>query len=329
MITMLTKALVIAYLLDLAFGDPRRLPHPICLIGNLISKGEKIARRVFSKTPKGEIAGGMVMSSVVVLLSCLVPLCIINLFDWIFTKQNWGFDIVFLLNILMGYQILATKSLKTETMKVYHKLKSGNIVESRYALSMIVGRDTENLNEEQITKAAVETVAENTSDGVIAPMFYFIIGGAPLAFAYKAINTLDSMIGYKNDKYLCFGRFAAILDDVANFIPARITGILMIVSAFVLGYDGKNGWKIFKRDRKKHASPNSAQSESACAGALNIQLAGDAMYFGKLYKKPFIGDKNREIEPEDIKRAIKLLYATGIIMLTIIVAAVFIGKGII
>lgn len=198
-------------------------------------------------------------------------------------------------------------------MKVYDRLKNGTIEEARYAVSMIVGRDTSELTEEGVTKAAVETVAENSSDGVIAPMLYMALGGAPLMFLYKGINTMDSMLGYKNDRYLYFGRCAAKLDDLANYIPARISGWLMVAAAFLTGMDGKNAAKIYKRDRRNHASPNSAQTEAAVAGALRVQLAGNAYYFGKLYEKPTIGDKLREVEPEDIRRANRLLYGASVL----------------
>ena len=223
------------------------------------------------------------------------------------------------------YQLLATRSLKDESMKVYDRLVNGTIGEARYAVSMIVGRDTQELTDTGVTKAAVETVAENCSDGVIAPMIYMAIGGAPLMFLYKGINTMDSMLGYKNDKYLYFGRCSAKLDDVANFFPARISGWLMVAAAFVCGMDGKNAAKIYRRDRRNHASPNSAQTEAAMAGALDVQLAGNACYFGKLYEKPTIGDPIRAVEPEDIRRSNRLMYGTaflGILICLIIRIAV-------
>lgn len=330
MFELLAEALFTGFLLDCLFGDPHRMPHPICLIGNFIAKGERVLRRIFPIGARGEFAGGVVLSLLTVSLSFLVPLGLILAANaavpWIAAKTGgWQVNMLWLTNTWMCYRILAAKSLKTETEKVYFRLKQGDRDGARKALSMIVGRQTENLNEEQMTKAAVETVAENTSDGVIAPMFYFILGGAPLAFAYKAINTLDSMIGYKNDKYLYFGRFAAKLDDVANFIPARITAVLMIAAAFLLGYDGKGAVRIFRRDRKNHASPNSAQSESVCAGALQIQLAGDAVYFGKLYKKPFIGDRRQEVQPYHIKQAIRLMYGASIIAVLLVLAFAKIG----
>ena len=217
----------------------------------------------------------------------------------------------------MCYQILAVKSLKTESMKVYAELKRGSLAGARQKVSMIVGRDTEDLSEEQVAKAAVETVAENTSDGTVAPLLFMAVGGAPLGFLYKGINTLDSMVGYKNEVYLFFGRFSAKLDDAANFIPARVSAFLMIGASVLLGMDFRNAWRIFRRDRFNHASPNSAQTEAVCAGALDIQLAGDAYYFGKLYPKKTIGDRLRAIRYEDIASANRLLYGTAALCLLV------------
>ena len=217
----------------------------------------------------------------------------------------------------MIYFCISAKALKIEGLKVIKYLIKDDIKGARKQLSYIVGRDTENLDKEAILKAVIETVAENMSDGVIAPFFYAGLGGAPLAFLYKAVNTMDSMIGYVEEKYFYIGKFAAKLDDVLNYIPARISGILVIISAFILRYDYKNAFMIFKRDRRKHASPNSAQTESAMAGALGVQLAGDATYFGVVHKKPYIGDKKREIENEDIKRANDIMYTMTIICLVV------------
>ena len=220
-----------------------------------------------------------------------------------------------ILEMIMTYQILAAKCLKVESMKVYNCLKENDLIAARHAVSMIVGRDTGRLDETGVAKAAIETVAENTSDGVIAPMLYTALGGPVLGFFYKAVNTMDSMVGYKNDRYLYFGRTAAKLDDIVNYIPARISALLMVVSCFLCGkeFDGKRAWYIFKRDRYRHASPNSAQTEAVCAGALGIRLAGNASYFGKIVEKPYIGDAERAVETEDIKRANRLLYATAIL----------------
>ena len=302
-----TIALAAGYLLDLLIGDPRWLYHPVCLIGNLIALLEKGIRKIFPKTEKGELSGGVLEVVLVCLISLGVPWVVLSVLYRYMPLAGLA------LETFWCYQLLATKSLKDESMKVYDRLKNGTIEEARYAVSMIVGRDTSELTEEGVTKAAVETVAENSSDGVIAPMLYMALGGAPLMFLYKGINTMDSMLGYKNDRYLYFGRCAAKLDDLANYIPARISGWLMVAAAFLTGMDGKNAAKIYKRDRRNHASPNSAQTEAAVAGALRVQLAGNAYYFGKLYEKPTIGDKLREVEPEDIRRANRLLYGASVL----------------
>lgn len=302
-----TIALAAGYLLDLLIGDPRWLYHPVCLIGNLIALLEKGIRKIFSKTEKGELSGGVLEVVLVCLISLGVPWVVLSVLYRYMPLAGLA------LETFWCYQLLATKSLKDESMKVYDRLKNGTIEEARYAVSMIVGRDTAELTEEGVTKAAVETVAENGSDGVIAPMLYMALGGVPLMFLYKGINTMDSMLGYKNDRYLYFGRCAAKLDDLANYIPARISGWLMVAAAFLTGMDGKNAAKIYKRDRRNHASPNSAQTEAAVAGALRVQLAGNAYYFGKLYEKPTIGDKLREVEPEDIRRANRLLYGASVL----------------
>lgn len=302
-----TIALAAGYLLDLLIGDPRWLYHPVCLIGNLIALLEKGIRKILPKTEKGELSGGFLEVVLVCLISLGVPCAVLSVLYRYLPLAG------LVLETFWCYQLLATKSLKDESMKVYDRLKNGTIEEARYAVSMIVGRDTAELTEEGVTKAAVETVAENGSDGVIAPMLYMAVGGAPLMFLYKGINTMDSMLGYKNDRYLYFGRCAAKLDDLANYIPARISGWLMVAAAFLTGMDGKNAAKIYKRDRRNHASPNSAQTEAAVAGALRVQLAGNAYYFGKLYEKPTIGDKLREVEPEDIRRANRLLYGASVL----------------
>ena len=293
------------FLLDLLMGDPRWLYHPVCLIGKLISVLEKGIRKVIPKSEKGELAGGVLEVILVCLITFLVPFGIIHLL------YKWNFWLGFALETFWCGQLLATKSLKVESMKVYDRLKNGTIEEARYAVSMIVGRDTQALSEIGVTKAAVETVAENTSDGVTAPLFYLLLGGVPLGFCYKAINTLDSMVGYRNAKYLFFGRASAKTDDAANWLPARICGVLLTVSAFLLGLDGKGAWWIFRRDRNNHLSPNSAQTESAAAGALGIQLGGTHVYFGEVVEKPTIGNADRPAEPEDIPRTNGMMLAAS------------------
>ena len=305
-------ALVMGYILDLIFGDPYWMPHPVRFIGNLISILEKVIRRFMPKTKRGEYIGGIILTVMVVSISMVIPLVIILMAKSINTY------LALTVETFMCYQILATKSLKVESMKVYDELAKNDLPSARKAVSMIVGRDTKDLTFSGVAKAAVETVAENTSDGIIAPMIFIAIGGAPMGFFYKAINTMDSMVGYKNEKYINFGRFAAKLDDVVNYLPARISAYQMILSSFFLRYDYKNAFKIYKRDRYNHASPNSAQTESVCAGALDVQLAGNAYYFGKLYEKPTIGDDIREINYDDIKKANRLLYCTSFISIVII-----------
>lgn len=295
------------FILDLLMGDPCFLPHPVRLIGKLISETEKRLRGSQPAESGKEIRRGTAMVCVVLVVVVTAAagcLCAAYLMHPL---------VGVLLECLMTYQILAVKCLRVESMKVYRYLKEGNPAAARAAVSMIVGRDTERLDEEGIAKAAIETVAENTSDGVIAPMLYLALGGPVLGFFYKAVNTMDSMIGYKNEKYLYFGRAAAKLDDAVNYIPARVSACLMIAAAFFLGGDflGRNAVRIYRRDRRKHASPNSAQTESVCAGALGIRLAGDASYGGKTVKKPYIGDASRGVEYEDIRRANRMMYVTA------------------
>ena len=267
--------------------------------------------RKHKKKNKREVLAGGILWILTVSLSFLVPAVLL------FAAGKVHPAVRFLLETFWCYQIFAARCLVGESKKVYQKLKEDDLPGARRAVSMIVGRDTENLTAEGVTKAAVETVAENTSDGVTAPLLFLLIGGAPLGFLYKAVNTMDSMLGYKNEKYLFFGRIPAKMDDVFNYIPARLTAWFMVAAAFLTGMDGENAWKIYLRDKRKHASPNSAQSEAVCAGALDVQLAGDAVYFGKIYKKDYIGDTIRKIEPEDILRAGKLMYMTTILMMVV------------
>lgn len=306
-------AFIAGFMLDLLIGDPHFIPHPVRLIGSLISfldkmlncdAGYNISEKKLNliKYKRGMLlAFTVIFATFAMSVIIIVAAYSINLYAGVIVEA------------VMTWQILATKCLRVESMRVYDALRTDGVDAGRRAVSMIVGRDTSVLDAAGVTRAAVETIAENTSDGVIAPMLYTAIGGPVLGFVYKAVNTMDSMIGYKNDKYMYFGRFAARLDDVVNFIPARISAYMMIVAAFIGGrqFDGQNAYRIFKRDRFNHASPNSAQTESVCAGALRVRLAGDAVYFGKLVKKKYIGDRLREIEYEDIKRANRLMYITA------------------
>lgn len=307
----LVSAIALGFIMDCILGDPVNIPHPVCFIGSFISKSEKVLRRIFPDTSKGKRTAGLFMAVITVLVTGIISYSII------FIANKINFWLGFAVNTVMCWQIFAAKCLKQEALKVMEKIKNEDLQGARYQISMLVGRDTQNLSFKQITKAAVETVAENTSDGVVAPLFWMIIGGPALGFCYKAINTMDSMVGYKNDKYIDFGRYPAKLDDLANYIPARICALSMILAAFVLKMDWKNSFYIWKRDKRKHSSPNSAQTESVCAGALKIQLAGNATYFGKLYEKPFIGDDIQPINYNHIKDSCNLMYGASIICLAV------------
>ena len=304
--------LILAFVLDALLGDPVWLYHPIRVIGKWISLTEKFLRQYFPANLWGERMAGVFLTILVVLPSFGLPAGIIfmagKLHPWL----------AYVLEVFWMYQILAMKCLKVEALKVYDALAHQDIALARQRLSWLVGRDTVNLSEEEIVKATVETVAENTTDGVIAPMLFMAIGGAPLGFAYKAVNTLDSMVGYRNDKYRYFGTASARTDDVVNFIPARLGGGLMVIAAFLCRYDASGAWRCFVRDRNKHLSPNSAQTESACAGALGIQLGGTHDYFGKPGEKPTLGDEKRQAGPEDIRRANRLMVVTSILCLTLV-----------
>ncbi len=304
----------LGFLLDLLLGDPHWLYHPVRLVGHLITGLETVLRRIFPGTESGELAAGG---------------CLLVLTAGITSASAWGLLFLaglvhpyvrFALETVMCYQLLATKSLRDETMKVYTALRAGDVEGARRAVSMVVGRDTAVLDDIGITKAAVETVAENTSDGIIAPLLFMVIGGAPLGYFYKAVNTMDSMVGYKNERYLYFGRTAAKFDDVVNWFPARLSAVLMVCAGGLLGMDAGNAWRIYVRDRYNHSSPNSAHTEAVTAGALHIQLAGNAYYFGKLYEKPTLGDADRPVEYEDIRRAGRLLYGTAVLALLVFLA---------
>lgn len=308
---MLCAAIVCGFLLDLLLADPAWMPHPVVIMGKAITALEPRLRHLFPDTPQGRLQAGRVLAAVLPLgtLAVTGAVCL--------GAAGLHPVLGFAVQTLWCWQALAVQGLGKESRNVYNKLTGATLEEARRAVGRIVGRDTQALTAEGVTKAAVETVAENFADGVMAPLLYMLIGGAPLALCYKAVNTMDSMVGYKNDQYLYFGRAAAHLDDAAGYLPARLAALFWIAGAALNGQNARNAWRIWRRDRRCHASPNSAQTESACAGALGVQLAGPAYYFGKLYEKPTIGDPMRPIEPKDILRANRVLYTSSVLALVL------------
>ena len=298
----------IAYILDLIFGDPQNIIHPVQIIGKIISLGEKILLKEKSGSRYKFFAGiilNIFVVSITYGLTCLIY------------KSSKISGVFTLIEIYLMYTVFSVNSLAREGNRVYNILKEGNIEKARKDLSYLVSRDTETMDEKMIIRSTMETISENTVDGIVAPMFYMFLGGLPLAMTYKAINTLDSMVGYKNEKYMDFGKFSAKIDDIANFIPARITGFLIVAASMILRYNYKNSLKIFIRDRKNHSSPNSAHAEASVAGALGVQFGGRVSYFGKEADKPTIGDKIKDFELEDIKKNIKIMYATSFLSLVL------------
>lgn len=308
--------IILAVLLDLLIGDPYSFPHPVKYMGKLISAEDNLQRKIF-KTKRGLKIGGFII--------VFLNICIAYFVPFLLLKSIKKYEAIYhIVNVYLIYTCIAARCLHKEAMKVYKGFDNG-IEEARLKLSYIVGRDTENLTESEIIKADIETVAENTSDGVIAPIFYILLFGAPGGMMYKMINTMDSMLGYMNEKYIDLGYFPARVDDVFNFIPARISGILMCVSS-MFKYDVKNGFKIMLRDRKNHKSPNSAYPEGAVAGLLNIQLGGSSYYFGKIVEKPTIGDDNRSLEKDDIKRTVEIMYRAEMLLIFIYICIVLLEK---
>ena len=311
-------------MLDLILGDPENWNHPVRRIGNLIQKltdfflkrGGEISDPAARARAKRKY-GRLLVAAVLLISGGGTALLLVGAY----TLHPWAGCA---LETWLTYRLLAARNLRDASMRVYHALQTGSLADARHAVSMIVGRDTTVLDETGVTKAAVETVAENTSDGVIAPMLYMAFGGPVPGMMYKAVNTMDSMVGYRNDKYMDFGRAAARLDDAVNFIPARISGLLMVAAAFLLElleclrgsekiYSGRRAFRIFLRDRRKHASPNAAHTEAACAGALGIQLAGNARYVGRVVEKPTLGEDLRPVRPEYIPRANRLMLGAAVL----------------
>ena len=306
--------------LDLLLADPAWMPHPVVWMGRIITWLEKVLRRLFPDSPAGQRAAGRVLAAVLPLGTFALAAGVCAVARRVHPALGFGVQLVWC------WQALALRGLADESGKVYEQLAREDLPAARRAVSRIVGRDTQRLSAEGVAKAAVETVAENFSDGVAAPLFYLLIGGAPLGLAYKAINTMDSMVGYRTETYLYFGRPAARLDDGANYLPSSLSALLLVAAAWLLGEDGKGAWRIWRRDRRNHASPNSAQTEAACAGILHVQLAGDAWYFGRLVKKPLIGDDDRPVEAEDIARANRLMYGSQWLGLVLAVCLTFLYR---
>ena len=300
----------IAYVLDLIFGDPQNIIHPVQIIGKMINIGEKsLLEKKYKSDRKYKFFAGMILNITVISLTYGIT--------YLIRRTSENSIILTVAEIYLMYTVFSINSLAREGNRVYNILKEGNIEKARKDLSYLVSRDTGTMDEKMIIRSTMETISENTVDGIVAPMLYMFLGGLPLSMTYKAINTFDSMVGYKNEKYMDFGKFSAKLDDVANFIPARVTVILIVISAMILGYDYKNSLKIFIRDRKNHSSPNSGHAEAGVAGALGVQFGGRVSYFGKEVDKPVIGDKIKDFELEDIKKNIKIMYAASFLSLVV------------
>ena len=300
----------IAYVLDLIFGDPQNIIHPVQIIGKMINIGEKsLLEKKYKSDRKYKFFAGMILNITVISLTYGIT--------YLIRRTSENSIILTVAEIYLMYTVFSINSLAREGNRVYNILKEGNIERARKDLSYLVSRDTGTMDEKMIIRSTMETISENTVDGIVAPMLYMFLGGLPLSMTYKAINTFDSMVGYKNEKYMDFGKFSAKLDDVANFIPARITGILIVIASMILGYDYKNSLKIFIRDRKNHSSPNSGHAEAGVAGALGVQFGGRVSYFGKEVDKPVIGDKIKDFELEDIKKNIKIMYVVSFLSLVV------------
>ena len=301
-------AAVGGFVLDLLFGDPAWLPHPVVAMGRYIERFERLIRARLPQTPRGELWGGALLALTLPLLTLGLTLgaCLLA------RRIHWGAELA--LQTFWCAQTLAAKGLATESKNVYHALQVKTLDDARSAVARIVGRDTARLDAEGVAKAAVETVAENFSDGIAAPMLCMFLGGAPLSILYKSINTMDSMVGYTSEKYLYFGRIPAKLDDIANYLPSRVAALCLIAAAALTGQDAKAAWRVWRRDARKHLSPNAGQTEAACAGALGVQLGGDAWYFGEKHEKAILGDAKRPCVPEDILKTNRMMYCASVLV---------------
>lgn len=307
-------ALVLGYILDLVLGDPERWPHPVRWIGSLISALEKHLRKL-PAAPGWERAGGVLLALLTVSIVYCAALALLYV--------SYGISpyLCFVVSTLLVWACLSARTLGDEAKGVLMAFGSGGLDEARKRLSRIVGRDTAGLEKKDVLRATVETVSENTSDGVVAPLFFLALGGPALMLAYKAVNTLDSMVGYKNPRYAFFGWFSARLDDAANYIPARLAGVLAVTASFVLGYNWKASAAVMLRDGGKHPSPNAGVIEAAFAGALGVRFGGPASYGGVVSQKPFIGDKGREFDESVVLSAIRLMSAVAFLMVLLTLAA--------
>ncbi|MDO4796755.1 MAG: adenosylcobinamide-phosphate synthase CbiB [Coriobacteriales bacterium] len=315
-------ALLCAFALDALLGDPYNMPHVVRLVGTLIGAVEKFLRDYVSPTRRSQLAAGVALVLAVVLASVAAATCVL----WLCWRiAPW---LGFVAQTLLCYQLIAARQLRVEARRVYDALVAGDLPGARQAVSMIVGRDTHNLDAAGVTRAAVETVAENTSDGVVAPLLWMALAGPVGGVLYKAVNTMDSMVGYRNERYEYLGRCAAHVDDVCNWVPARLTGALMCLVAPLVGLDGRRAWHILARDRHNHASPNAAYPEAACAGALGVQLAGPTSYFGVMHDKPTIGDATRPVCPDDIVRANRLCAATSLAAFVLACGLALVAQGV-
>jgi len=302
-----------AYVADLILGDPHGYPHPVRLIGRAVQALEPELLHTEDSSMKQYLLGG-ILAGLIVVLAATLTWAIIRTAQWIHPVFS------FIATIFFAYTTLATRNLYDEVKKVIKTLEQGNLTRARKEVGFLVSRDTDRLDEREVCRALIETISENTSDGIVAPLFYLAIGGPPLAMAYKALNTLDSMVGYKNERYRYFGWASAKADDIANFLPSRITALLFILSSLVLGKKWKGAWRVALKDGRKNMSPNSGYPEAAVSGALGIQLGGEDFYFGVLEKKPLIGEPEKSISLNDVKASLHLMLATSLIagMITIL-----------
>jgi adenosylcobinamide-phosphate synthase len=307
----------VAFVLDLILGDPKGAPHPVRMLGKAAKALEKLTRAIFDNQKLAGFVSVLILTTTTYTVS----------WGLIESVGRVNLQLSFILETLLIYTSLATRSLYDESQPVLVELQQGHEDQARGQLQHIVGRDTQKMNRKQITRATVETISENTIDGVVSPLFYACIGGAPLALTYKCINTLDSMFGYKNEKYLHFGWASARLDDVANWLPARIGGALMVLAATLLGLNGKRAWSTVLCQGQNHLSPNAGIPEAAVAGALGVQLGGAQYYQNRLVEKPTIGKKLKEIEPEDIFKTHQILFASAFLALVVFLS-VRVGSGI-